>query len=153
MTQPSWGLELNTTTMNIKISIYKQVYIIVCHVTANYPKPMYCFKPLITFYWSLYCIVLFCFFFVCFFKKLSIIVWIAHVVLGLLSRALCAADHWSSFSSTVVTDAPESAIVVNRKHTRGLFFPLPVCDRCEGFPCYQCRSGGEINTFNVMCGQ
>lgn len=64
---------------------------------------------------------------------------------------LCRMQQSCSHSSVSAIVAGRNALVVS-------VFPLPVCDRCEGFSCNQCCGDGggvgeKINTFNVTCGQ
>lgn len=65
---------------------------------------------------------------------------------------LCAAKHWSPFF-TVVTKAPESAIVVNRNNTHGFCFSTSCLWPLQRASLPSVLQRGEINTFNVMCGQ
>lgn len=88
-----------------------------------------------------------------FYLFLFILIWILHAVSGFLSRVLCAANLCIDLPSSVfVTKAPESAIVVNR-NTPVVCFSTSCLWPLWRVSLLSVLRRGEINTFNVMCGQ
>lgn len=113
------------------------------NVTANFSMLKYCFELLVTFLWIFLLYLYILLFSIFLFEFYMPSQGFYHVCYMQQSIDVASSTLWLKLQNPPLWSIETHPWFV---------FPLPVCDRCEGFPCYQ-RCGDEINTFNVMCGQ